>query len=227
MGPVYQAGTLSGNPVAVSAGLATLEALQDRMAEDEGANANPLLVKDLPQYVYGWPSQKEEKRGTQITVVNDEAEDVLAPLTALYKSPEFSVGFLHTRQTVLWGLCVTEGGNLLFQPFSADQALGIQILNLGTGTGALATWGSGFLWGDGTLWGQGASEIRGVQPFALVLPLEAEGINFSTEFLYVGDRAFELHRFGWGVTEVEPEPRIGIEDGDEPLQFWFGLSHAF
>jgi glutamate-1-semialdehyde 2,1-aminomutase len=29
VGPVYQAGTLSGNPVAVSAGLATLEALQD------------------------------------------------------------------------------------------------------------------------------------------------------------------------------------------------------
>jgi glutamate-1-semialdehyde 2,1-aminomutase len=31
LGPVYQAGTLSGNPVAVSAGLATLERLDDRL----------------------------------------------------------------------------------------------------------------------------------------------------------------------------------------------------
>ena len=31
LGPVYQAGTLSGNPVAVSAGLATLERLDDAL----------------------------------------------------------------------------------------------------------------------------------------------------------------------------------------------------
>ncbi len=40
-GPVYQAGTLSGNPVAVAAGLATLQALQDPQAyaslEEKGA----------------------------------------------------------------------------------------------------------------------------------------------------------------------------------------------
>jgi hypothetical protein len=47
----------------------TLEALQDRMAEDEGQNANPLLVKDLSNYVYGWPSQKEEKRGKHLTTI--------------------------------------------------------------------------------------------------------------------------------------------------------------
>lgn len=47
----------------------TLQALQDRMEEDEGANANPLLVKDLPQYVFGWPSQKAEKRGTHLTTI--------------------------------------------------------------------------------------------------------------------------------------------------------------
>lgn len=47
----------------------TLEALQDRMAEDEGVNANPLLVKDLPQYLYGWPAQREEKRGRHLTTI--------------------------------------------------------------------------------------------------------------------------------------------------------------
>jgi glutamate-1-semialdehyde 2,1-aminomutase len=34
LGPVYQAGTLSGNPLAVAAGLATLRALEDRAAYD-------------------------------------------------------------------------------------------------------------------------------------------------------------------------------------------------
>jgi glutamate-1-semialdehyde 2,1-aminomutase len=39
-GPVYQAGTLSGNPLAVAAGLATLEALDDRAYRQlEGAGA--------------------------------------------------------------------------------------------------------------------------------------------------------------------------------------------
>jgi glutamate-1-semialdehyde 2,1-aminomutase len=41
-GPVYQAGTLSGNPLAVAAGLATLEALNEdayRQLEDTGARA--------------------------------------------------------------------------------------------------------------------------------------------------------------------------------------------
>jgi hypothetical protein len=47
----------------------TLEALQDRMAEDEGANANPLLVKDLHNYVFGWPSQKEEQKGTHLKTI--------------------------------------------------------------------------------------------------------------------------------------------------------------
>jgi glutamate-1-semialdehyde 2,1-aminomutase len=45
-GPVYQAGTLSGNPLAVAAGLATLEALDDRayhQLEDAGARVEAAL----------------------------------------------------------------------------------------------------------------------------------------------------------------------------------------
>jgi glutamate-1-semialdehyde 2,1-aminomutase len=45
-GPVYQAGTLSGNPLAVAAGLATLEALDERayrQLEDAGARAASAL----------------------------------------------------------------------------------------------------------------------------------------------------------------------------------------
>src|SRR4029077_12614114 len=45
-GPVYQAGTLSGNPLAVAAGLATLDALDDRayqQLEKAGARAATAL----------------------------------------------------------------------------------------------------------------------------------------------------------------------------------------
>jgi len=47
----------------------TLEALQDRMAEDEGVNANPLMVKDLNDYVFGWPSRKEESKGKHLSTI--------------------------------------------------------------------------------------------------------------------------------------------------------------
>jgi len=42
LGPVYQAGTLSGNPVAVAAGLATLRAADDAVYVALDANANRL-----------------------------------------------------------------------------------------------------------------------------------------------------------------------------------------
>ena len=41
-GPVYQAGTLSGNPVAVAAGLATLRAADDAVYAALDANADRL-----------------------------------------------------------------------------------------------------------------------------------------------------------------------------------------
>jgi len=50
LGPVYQAGTLSGNPVAMAAGLATLRAADDDVYERLDANADRLtdmLSRDL------------------------------------------------------------------------------------------------------------------------------------------------------------------------------------
>jgi glutamate-1-semialdehyde 2,1-aminomutase len=47
LGPVYQAGTLSGNPVAVAAGLATLAAVQSRGLHEALATATKRLVEGL------------------------------------------------------------------------------------------------------------------------------------------------------------------------------------
>lgn len=47
LGPVYQAGTLSGNPVAVTAGLATLQALQDNPIYRELAEKGRLFREGL------------------------------------------------------------------------------------------------------------------------------------------------------------------------------------
>ncbi|MCB5185780.1 glutamate-1-semialdehyde 2,1-aminomutase [Methylobacillus gramineus] len=49
LGPVYQAGTLSGNPVAVAAGLATLKLLQRPGFHDELAAKTTLLTDGLSQ----------------------------------------------------------------------------------------------------------------------------------------------------------------------------------
>ena len=43
LGPVYQAGTLSGNPVAMAAGLATLRAADDAVYAKLDANADRLV----------------------------------------------------------------------------------------------------------------------------------------------------------------------------------------
>jgi glutamate-1-semialdehyde 2,1-aminomutase len=49
LGPVYQAGTLSGNPIAMAAGLATLKLLQSPGFHDELSAATDKLVKGLQQ----------------------------------------------------------------------------------------------------------------------------------------------------------------------------------
>ncbi|MFL6616958.1 MAG: glutamate-1-semialdehyde 2,1-aminomutase, partial [Povalibacter sp.] len=49
LGPVYQAGTLSGNPVAMAAGLATLEALSEPGFHDRLAQHTTQLVEGLKQ----------------------------------------------------------------------------------------------------------------------------------------------------------------------------------
>lgn len=48
LGPVYQAGTLSGNPVAVTAGLATLQALRDGLVYAQLAEKGRLFREGMP-----------------------------------------------------------------------------------------------------------------------------------------------------------------------------------
>jgi glutamate-1-semialdehyde 2,1-aminomutase len=47
LGPVYQAGTLSGNPVAVAAGLATLAVVQSRQIHEGLAQSTQRLTEGL------------------------------------------------------------------------------------------------------------------------------------------------------------------------------------
>ena len=47
IGPVYQAGTLSGNPVAVAAGLETLRLIQKENFYEDLANMTHALVKEI------------------------------------------------------------------------------------------------------------------------------------------------------------------------------------
>ena len=47
VGPVYQAGTLSGNPIAVSAGLATLQMVQTSGFYEKLANSTQQLINGL------------------------------------------------------------------------------------------------------------------------------------------------------------------------------------
>jgi glutamate-1-semialdehyde 2,1-aminomutase len=49
VGPVYQAGTLSGNPLAMAAGLATLEALRDGQVYRRLEEAGAVLETELRQ----------------------------------------------------------------------------------------------------------------------------------------------------------------------------------
>jgi glutamate-1-semialdehyde 2,1-aminomutase len=44
LGPVYQAGTLSGNPVAMHAGIATLDRLQPELYQELGARTERLVA---------------------------------------------------------------------------------------------------------------------------------------------------------------------------------------
>ncbi|HHI03285.1 MAG TPA: glutamate-1-semialdehyde-2,1-aminomutase [candidate division Zixibacteria bacterium] len=54
LGPVYQAGTLSGNPVAMTAGLATLEKLADGKIYADLEEKNRLFVSKLNEKLDGW-----------------------------------------------------------------------------------------------------------------------------------------------------------------------------
>jgi len=57
LGPVYQAGTLSGNPIAVAAGLATLKLVQERNFQQKVESATSVLVQ-------GFAAQAKKARVT-------------------------------------------------------------------------------------------------------------------------------------------------------------------
>lgn len=63
IGPVYQAGTLSGNPVAMAAGIATLTQLQDGTAFDQAAQHTAALCGVLDGLIadHGWPITVQSK----------------------------------------------------------------------------------------------------------------------------------------------------------------------
>jgi glutamate-1-semialdehyde 2,1-aminomutase len=61
-GEVYQAGTLSGNPLAVAAGLATLELL-DAEAYERLATSTELLARGLREAADGYPVQVQSAPG--------------------------------------------------------------------------------------------------------------------------------------------------------------------
>jgi hypothetical protein len=48
----------------------TLKALQERLGEDEGENAKPLLVADLDQYLVGWPSKTVDEKSKHVGVID-------------------------------------------------------------------------------------------------------------------------------------------------------------
>ncbi|MCI6159263.1 MAG: glutamate-1-semialdehyde 2,1-aminomutase [Selenomonadaceae bacterium] len=58
-GPVYQAGTLSGNPLAMTAGLETLNILTEERAED-GADYSRMLTLKTKKLLLGWQAKARE-----------------------------------------------------------------------------------------------------------------------------------------------------------------------
>lgn len=78
VGPVYQAGTLSGNPVAMSAGLAMLEYLND----------NPLVYKEI-----------EETAIKMVAGMQQNIEDLNLPYTINHVGSMFSIFFTDQKVT--------------------------------------------------------------------------------------------------------------------------------
>jgi len=58
-GPVYQAGTLSGNPLAMTAGLETLNILTEERADD-GADYSRMLTLKTKKLLLGWQAKARE-----------------------------------------------------------------------------------------------------------------------------------------------------------------------
>jgi glutamate-1-semialdehyde 2,1-aminomutase len=120
LGPVYQAGTLSGNPVAMAAGLATLQVLERerawaRMADLSNALeralapvlvAAPLPVRLVRQGSMFWLSLQAGEAPRSAECVSSRAAELYRPLYAalleqrVYLAPSaYEVGFLSTLHT--------------------------------------------------------------------------------------------------------------------------------
>ncbi|MFW0883523.1 glutamate-1-semialdehyde 2,1-aminomutase [Candidatus Acidulodesulfobacterium sp. H_13] len=54
IGPVYQAGTLSGNPICVAAGIATIKAIEEDDAVSKANEASQYLIKNLKDEIKGF-----------------------------------------------------------------------------------------------------------------------------------------------------------------------------
>ena len=57
----------------------TLTALEDRLAQDEGVDAKPLLEGDLDNYIVGWPSRKTEEKNQHLKTVELTWPGLTAP----------------------------------------------------------------------------------------------------------------------------------------------------
>lgn len=71
VGPVYQAGTLSGNPVSLAAGVATLKVLRDENPYPELSRMGELFVKVLSEC--GLPTARAVNMGSVVWLYADES----------------------------------------------------------------------------------------------------------------------------------------------------------
>jgi hypothetical protein len=69
----------------------TLNALQDRIAQDEGPDPRPLLVSEIDQHLVGWPSQSRTEQGPHRSAI-------LLSWRGLTSSYEITLPFDHSEE---------------------------------------------------------------------------------------------------------------------------------
>ncbi len=111
-GPVYQAGTLSGNPVCVSAGIATIKAVEDDNALDKANSMTEYLVSSLEEQL--------KKYNDKITI-----NSISSLFTVFFKKPPVTcfkdvIGSDLKTFKKFFGLILKEG---IFAPPSQYEAL--------------------------------------------------------------------------------------------------------
>jgi len=84
LGPVYQAGTLSGNPLATAAGLATLELLDDSVYK---------MLAGRAEMLAGWLRDVIDEAGLPITI------PVCGPLLGLHWASEPATDYDSAKRT--------------------------------------------------------------------------------------------------------------------------------